>query len=150
MTDVHVPSGWPEAVAPPGTQDWESSAVEYLLDLVPYLRGHTACRYPVILAAIARHVADGAAEGARDGYRIARTELGEAVPPHAVEAALAAYRDEGRRLVAAVRGAELIERALRGEALLARGRLLPVTRGTIPSREGNSTATRANLPVTGA
>jgi hypothetical protein len=27
------------------------------------------------------------------------------------------YRDEGRRLVAAARGAELIERALRGDAL---------------------------------
>jgi hypothetical protein len=59
----------------------------------------------------------GAAEGARHGYRTARTELGEAVPPHAVDAALAAYRDEGRRLVAAARAAELVESALRGDAL---------------------------------
>jgi hypothetical protein len=74
-------------------------------------------RYPVILAVIARHTSAGAAEGARQGYRTARTELGEAVPPHAVDAALAAYRDEGRRLVAAARAAELVERALRSEAL---------------------------------
>jgi hypothetical protein len=31
---------------------------------------------------------------------------------------LAAYRDEGRRLVAAAKAAELVEHALRGEALL--------------------------------
>jgi hypothetical protein len=79
--------------------------VEFLLELVPDLRGHSARRYPVVLAAIARHTVTGAAEGARQGYRTARTELAEAVPPRAVDAALAAYRDEGRRLVAAARAA---------------------------------------------
>jgi hypothetical protein len=118
MADVYVPAGWPAAVAPPGTGEFEPSAVSWLLDLVPDLRTHTmARRHPVILAAIARHVVTGAAEGARAGYRTARTELGAVVPPHAVDAALTAYRDEGRRLVAAARGAELIERALRGDAL---------------------------------
>lgn len=113
-----MPPGWPPGVDPPGTENFVSSAVEWLYDLVPDLRGHpTARRHPVVLATIARHVTAGAAEGARDGYRTARTELGEAVPPHAVDAALTAYRDEGRRLVSAARGAELIERALRGEAL---------------------------------
>ena len=29
MADVHVPAGWPEAVAPPGTQDWEMTAIEF-------------------------------------------------------------------------------------------------------------------------
>jgi hypothetical protein len=69
----------------------------------------------VILASVARHTLGGAVEGARDGYRTARTELGEAVPPHAVDAALRAYRDEGRRLAADARAAGLVERALRGE-----------------------------------
>jgi hypothetical protein len=69
------------------------------------------------LAVIARHVVTGAVDGARAGYRIARTELGEAAPPHAVDAALQAYKDEGRRLAAAARAAGLVERALRGEAL---------------------------------
>ena len=118
MADVHVPAGWPEAVAPPGTEDFVPSAVNWLYDLVPDLRGHAmARRHPVILAAIARHVTVGAAEGARAGYRTARTELGTVVPPHAVDAALTAYRDEGRRLVSVAKGAELIERALRGEPL---------------------------------
>jgi hypothetical protein len=119
MADVHVPAGWPEAVPPPGTQDWEAGATEWLLGLVPDLRTGPAAarRHPIILAAIARHVLTGAVDGARDGYRTARTELREVVPPHVVDDALTAYRDEGRRLVAAVRGAELVERALRGEAL---------------------------------
>lgn len=74
-------------------------------------------RHPPALAAIARHILTGSLEGARQGYRTARTELAEAVPPHAVDAALAAYKAEGRHLTAAVRGVKLIERALRGEAL---------------------------------
>jgi hypothetical protein len=117
-THGYVPHGWPDAVSPPGSEDWEASAAAWLPDLVPDLRGHTMVRrHPVILAAIARHVAAGAAEGARAGYRTARTELGAVVPPHAVDAALTAYRDEGRRLVAAARGAELIERASRRRSL---------------------------------
>jgi hypothetical protein len=115
VADVHVPAGWPEAVAPPGTEDWEATAVEWLLELVPDLRGNVVRRYPVVLVVIARHAVAGTVDGLRAGYRTARTELGEAVPPHAVDAALTAYRDEGRRLAAVAKGAEMIERALRGE-----------------------------------
>jgi hypothetical protein len=53
--------------------------------------------------------------GAREGYRTARTELGDALPPHALEAVLAAYRAEGRRLVATAQAVDLVARALRGE-----------------------------------
>ena len=121
VADVHLPAGWPEAVAPPGSQDWEASAVEFLLDLVPEYRVYPVMRrHPVVLASIARHTVAGAVEGTRQGYRTARTELGEAVPPHVVDAALLAYRDEGRRLAAALRAAGLLERALRGEPVLAR------------------------------
>jgi hypothetical protein len=41
------------------------------------------------------HVLTGGLKGARQGHRVARTELGEAVSPYAVDAALTAYRDEG-------------------------------------------------------
>ena len=58
----------------------------------------------MILAVIARHTVTGTLEGARQGYRVARSELGQAVPAHAVDTALGAYRDEGRRLAAAVKG----------------------------------------------
>lgn len=54
-------------------------------------------------------------EGARQGYRTVRTELGEHIPPHAVDAVLNAYHTEGKRLVATARAIELEERALRGE-----------------------------------
>jgi hypothetical protein len=116
MADAYRPPGWPEAVDPPGAEDWEASAVNWMLDLVPDLRGHSAVRrHPAALAAIARHITAGAVQGARDGYRAARTELGTVVPPHAVDAVFTAYRDEGRRLAAAVRSVELVERALRGD-----------------------------------
>jgi hypothetical protein len=41
------------------------------------------------------------------------------ITPHAVDAALKAYRDERRRLAAALRGVGLVERALRGEPFRA-------------------------------
>jgi hypothetical protein len=83
-------------VDPPGIEDWEASAVSWLLNLVPDLRSHAAVRrHPVILAVIAHHTVTGSLEGARQGYRTPRSELGEAVPPHAVDAALSAYRNEG-------------------------------------------------------
>lgn len=72
-------------------------------------------RYPVVLAFIARHVLGGAVEGARLGYRTTRSELGEMVPPHAIDAVLRDSRTEGRRMAATVRAVELVERALRGE-----------------------------------
>jgi hypothetical protein len=54
-------------------------------------------------------------EGARQGYRTARTELGDVLPVSGVDAVLAAYRSEGHRLVTAARAADLVERALRGK-----------------------------------
>ena len=74
-------------------------------------------RHPLALAYIVRRTLAGAVEGGRQGYRTARTELGEAVPPHVVDAALEAYRAEGYRLAEAAKAAALIERALRGQAL---------------------------------
>jgi hypothetical protein len=74
----------------------------------PPAPGHPGGDCPVVLA--------GAVDGARAGYRTARTELGEAVPPHAIDAALTAYRDLGRQMARDARAAELVERALRGEA----------------------------------
>lgn len=56
----------------------------------------------------------------RRGYRMARPELAESVPPHAVDSVLAAYRAEGYKLVATARAVELVERALRGRDLVRR------------------------------
>src|SRR5215467_355942 len=114
---AHVPPGWPSGVHPPGTEDFERTAQAWLLDTVPpdYRLHGVLRRYPLALAAMAIHHTRACVTGAREGYRTARTELGAALPPHALDAVLAAYRAEGRRLVATARAVELVARALRGE-----------------------------------
>ena len=103
---------------PPGSEDFESTAIGWLLDVVPpdYRLHGVLRRYPVALAAMARYHAKACVEGAREGYRTARTELADAMPPHAIDTVLAAYRKEGARLAATARAVGLVERALRGEA----------------------------------
>ena len=111
-----VPRGWPAAVSPPGSEDWEVTAAAWLLDLLPELREYpTMRRHPILLAFHARHVLDGALEGARRGYRAARSELGAVVPPDVTAAALGEFRAEGQRLSDALRAVELVEHALRGK-----------------------------------
>jgi hypothetical protein len=114
---AYVPPGWPSGVHPPGTEDFERTAQAWLLDTVPadYRLHGVLRRYPLALAAMAIHHTRACVTGAREGYRTARTELGPALPPHALDAVLAAYRAEGRRLVATARAVDLVARALRGE-----------------------------------
>jgi len=114
---MYMPPGWPAGVHPPGSDDFESTAVGWLLDVVPpdYRLHGVLRRYPVALAAMARHHSKACVEGARQGYRTARTELAGVLPPHAVDTVLAAYRKEGARLAATARAVGLVERALRGE-----------------------------------
>jgi hypothetical protein len=102
-------------VHPPGTERFEETAVAWLLDVVPpdYRLYGVLRRYPVALAQMARHHLCACADGARQGYRTARTELACALPPHARSAVLAAYAAEGRRLAATARAIELVEHALR-------------------------------------
>lgn len=103
---------------PPGSEDFEASAVAWLLDVLPgdFRRYPVVRRYPAALASIARHYADACVEGAQQGYRAARVELGVAIPPHAVDGVLAAYKTEGFKLARVARGVELVEGAIRGEA----------------------------------
>jgi hypothetical protein len=122
-----VPAPDPNVTSPVWKITLQTYKVARLLGLVPDLRtGPAAVRrlHPVILAAIARHVLTGAVNGARDGYRTARTELGEAVPPHVVDAALTAYRDLGRQMARDAKAAELVERAARRGPIAGR-RLSP-------------------------
>jgi hypothetical protein len=96
--------------------------VNWLLDVVPpeHRQYGVLRRHPAALASMARYYAHGCVEGARQGYRTARRELAEHVPPHAVDGVLAAYRTEGFKLAATSRSVELVERALRGEAFAPR------------------------------
>jgi hypothetical protein len=114
---AYLPPGWPTGVHPPGSEGFEATAIAWLLDVVPPdFRLHGVLRrHPMALATMARHHTQACVEGARAGYRSTRTELGETIPPHAIDAVLAAYRTEGRRLAATARAVVLVERALHGE-----------------------------------
>jgi hypothetical protein len=114
---AYLPPGWPAGVHPPGSDDFERTAVAWLLDVVPpdYRLYGVLRRHPVALAALARHHVAACVRGAREGYRTARSELGDLLPQHGIDAVLAAYQDEGRRLLAAAQAVDLVGRALRGE-----------------------------------
>jgi len=141
-----VPTGWPDGVHPPGTPGFEQTAVNWLLDVVPpdYRLHGVLVRHPVALAALARHHLAACVEGARQGYRSARAELGEDLPPGGLAAVLSAYQTEGQRLVAASRAVDLVGRALRGETFVPQLAGSPVSRHQAPGEEaGSDRAARA-------
>ena len=72
---VYIPPGWPTGVHPPGSEDFEATAIAWLLDVVPPdFRLHGVLRrHPAALAAMARHHTQACVEGARAGYRTARS-----------------------------------------------------------------------------
>lgn len=111
-----APPGWPTEVRPPGAPDWERTAVAWLYDHCPpdYRAHEVLRRHPVVLARFAVGHLRAAVEAARAGLGTARADLRDVVPPEVVDAAIAAYEREGVRLAAALRGAELVEQALRG------------------------------------
>ncbi len=115
-----MPTGWPDGVHPPGSEGFERTAVEWLLDVVPpdYRLHGVLLRHPLALATLARHHVAACVEGARQGYRSARTELGKDLPPSGVTAVLAVYKAEGQRLVATAKAVDLVSRALRGETFV--------------------------------
>lgn len=119
---MYVPPEWPPAVRPPGSQDWESSAVTWLLDAVPpdYRAYGVLRRHPLALARMAFHHVTAEVEAARAGYRGAAVDLKDHLPPHVVEAVLEVYRQEGPRLVALAKSIAVVERALRGERFVER------------------------------
>ena len=128
---AYIPPGWPAGVHPPGSDEFESTAVGWLLDVVPpdYRLHGVLRRYPVALATMARYHSKACVEGARQGYRTARTELAGALPPHAIDTVLAAYRKEGARLAATAEAVDLVERALRGEVFTPGMSLPPAAPG---------------------
>src|SRR5260370_7015976 len=112
----YTPPGWPAGAHPPGSEEFESTAMTWLLDVVPpdYRLHGVLRRYPVALAAMARYHTKACVEAAREGYRTARTELNGALPPHAIDTVLTAYRKEVARLAATAPPVGLVERALPG------------------------------------
>ena len=113
----HLPPGWPHAVYPPGSEDFEGSAVG-LLNVLPrgYREQAPIHRYPVALAVMARHHAEASLNGARQAYRSIRGELDDELLPGEIDELLAIYWVEGATLAANARAVPTVERALRGGA----------------------------------
>ncbi|MFI7634912.1 hypothetical protein [Nonomuraea sp. NPDC049400] len=93
----------------------------WLLDAVPpdYRAYEILKRYPIALARMAIHHVNASVEAARAGYRSAAVDLKSQLPPHAVEAVLDVYREEGPRLVRLARSIAVVEQALRGDMFTA-------------------------------
>ena len=113
---VYLPHDWPAEVLPPGSEDFESTAGG--------AAGHPAAR--LSQAPNAAPVSPSAGIYCPPsctclrGGRAAELpdcplELGMALPPHAVDGVLAAYKKEGFALAATARAVELVERATKGE-----------------------------------
>src|SRR5215475_6696271 len=145
---AYLPPGWPTGVHPPGSEGFERTAVAWLLDVVPpdYRLHGVLQRHPVALATLARRHLAACVEGARQGYRTARTELGNVLPVSGVDAVLAAYRSEGHRLVTAARAADLVERALRGKEFTPRLHEAPGPPGQQGQDEGREQQERPERP----
>jgi hypothetical protein len=148
---TYIPPGWPAGVHPPGSEEFESTAVGWLLDVVPpdYRLHGVLRRYPIALAVMARHHSRACVEGAREGYRTARTELADVLPPHAVDTILAAYRKEGARLAETARAVDLVERALRGEVFTPKMSLPPTAAGPEDTGPEDTEATGAEPKAAG-
>jgi hypothetical protein len=146
---AYVPPGWPAGVHPPGSEEFEQTAVTWLLDVVPpdYRLHGVLRRHPLALAVLARHHLAACVQGARDGYRSARTELAS-LPPGGVDAVLEVYRAEGRRLVETAHAVDLVGRALRGEVFTPRlGQRDPPPRQAAPRESApRETAPRKSAP----
>jgi hypothetical protein len=102
--------------------EWERSAIAWLFDVCPPdYRAHDVLRkHPIVLSRFAAQHVAAAVQAARDGLRTVRAELSGLVTPEVIEAAIAAYEREGRRLVTAGKQIEMVAGALRGERWIPR------------------------------
>lgn len=117
-----APPGWPRTVPPPTLPGWEQRAVAWLLDLCPpdYRLYEGWVKNPVALAWLASRHLDAQVASMRESYRMARTELGDAVTPEALADILVNLEREGLRLVSAQRAAKYIYEAMQGKQFIPR------------------------------
>ncbi len=127
MSHSHAPLGWPDGLRPPDAEDWVPAASAWLADLCPpdYRAHAVITRHPVVLARLAVHHVAACLQAQRAAVGTWRTDMAGAVDaglldPRAVDDALVALEVERARLLAAWRGALLVEQALRGVRRAAR------------------------------
>ncbi|NYI96448.1 hypothetical protein HNR12_002725 [Streptomonospora nanhaiensis] len=118
MPDQQLSPDWPESVHPPGSESFEQTATVWLFDQVPadYRLHGVLRRHPVALSRLARQHVAATLEGARQGYRTARVDLRDHLPPHALDQVMNAYQAEGKRMAAVLRAIEAVDDALRAAA----------------------------------
>ncbi len=119
---TELPPNWPARVCPPGSPDWELSAVAWLYEYVPadYRAYDVLKRHPVLLARMAGEQVAASLDAARAGWRTLRADLRDEIPPEAIEAAMQAYEREGRRLAEVDRAISVVLAALQGRRWVPR------------------------------
>ncbi|MDQ6935840.1 MAG: hypothetical protein M3130_11215 [Actinomycetota bacterium] len=117
-----APPGWPRQVRPPGTPDWERTALSWLLDLCPpeYRCYPGVRRHVVVLARFAVLHVEACQQAVNRGLSEARGALREVATPAAIEAGIEAWQREQARLMSERRAVGLVEEALRGKRFVAR------------------------------
>ena len=118
MPDQSLTPDWPASVHPPGSDSFEQTALVWLFDHVPadYRLHGVLRRHPVALSRLALQYVTAALEAAREGYRTARVDLRDHLPPHALDQVMNAYLAEGQRTAALLRSIEAVDAALREAA----------------------------------
>lgn len=116
------PPGWPTRVPPAGVTGWEQAATSWLLDQCPAdYRSYAAWRrHPVALAWVTVRHLQAQLAGMREAWRDVRPELGPVLPTGSLGDVLGSLTQEGLRLRAALRSAELVLEALRARAPISR------------------------------
>ncbi|MEV2275763.1 hypothetical protein AB0I72_09265 [Nocardiopsis sp. NPDC049922] len=118
MPDQSLPPDWPTGVHPPWSDFFEQTALAWLFDHVPadYRQHGVLRRHPLALSRLARQYVSAALEAAREGYRTARLDLREHLPPHALDQVMKAYLEEGERTASVLRSIEAVDAELRAAA----------------------------------
>lgn len=108
---------------PPGVPGWEEAAVAWLLDQCPadYRAYRAWRRHPVALAWIATRHLQAELAAMRGAWREVRSDLGPLLPPGSLGDVLGSLTQEGLRLRAALRSAELLLEAMRVRAPVTSG-----------------------------
>ena len=122
MTGAPLPPGWPREVRPPGSPDWERTALDWLLDLCPPdYRGYAVLRrHPLALARLAAHHVEGGRQACAAALGSLRADLSGDLDARTLAEVFDVLDAEQARLLAASRAVTLVEDALRGRKYIPR------------------------------
>ncbi|MGW3953613.1 hypothetical protein ACWEKM_22475 [Streptomyces sp. NPDC004752] len=115
LTTTRIGPDWPCQVKPPGSYDWERSAVKWLRELVParYASYPALIRHPVLLARHAQIQVHHEIRVARTALQTARAELPPlGMPESVIEHTIKMYAAEVRQLQYIARSVRAVTEAL--------------------------------------